>query len=209
MARKEQALSDAIERGDGKSAKTIAYNAILEGVTATERTSFEDALTMNDSYDKVQTALADFKKAGLETGLTGNTMSEIYKNLTIKRPDEAIKLKTRLEQSFNAYRKAVTGAGASEGELKMLSESMPTFNKNLSEIEIMTNLIQKDARDSLDRKVGLLTKGAFDNYDDMQVKLNKLAAAGEEDLTYGDFTLPGNGKGTINSTKHISSPDSL
>lgn len=177
--RKQKQLADAIESGNGKSAKNIVYNAILEGVSSTERAAFDDAVTMSDSYNKLQTSLSEFEKAGLDTGLVGNSISEIYKKLTKERPAEAVRLKTRLEQSFNAYRKAITGAGASVGELEMLKESMPTFDKNLNEIKEMANLVQGDASNLLDRKVTSLSKGAFSNYKEMNDKLGQIERLGQ------------------------------
>lgn len=177
-ARKNEQLATAIKSGDGKAAKNIVYNAVLEGVTGTERTGFEEALTLDDSYSKLGQAIDAFEKSGYETGLLGNTISEIQKKLTAERATEVIALKTRLDQSFNAYRKAITGAGASVSELDMLKDSMPTFEKNFNEIKNMAGIIQGDAKDLLDRKVDLLSKGAFSSYDDMQSQLGNLERLG-------------------------------
>lgn len=187
VARKKADLAQAIASGDGKSAKNIVYNALLENVTAGERTAFEDALTLDSSYGKLDSALSEFEKAGMDTGLVGNSISEIYKKLSLERPQEAVKLKTRLDQAFNSYRKAITGAGASVGELEMLKDSMPTFDKNLGEIREMTDLIKSDAAENIDRKVGILSKGAFESYSDMNSQLNGLKNLGAKDQTQ-DFT---------------------
>lgn len=192
-ARKKSQLADAIAAGDGNSAASIVKASVLDGVTAGERTALSDAMSIDSAYGKLQAELQAFKAAGLETGVVGNTVSEIYKGISKKRPEEAVKLQTRMSQAFNQYRKAITGAGASTKELEMLADSMPTFNKNINDIEVMTEMIKNDARSSLDSKIDFASKGMFRSYNDMQDKLDeisgkKAAVAKQKQDTYNFLT---------------------
>lgn len=168
-------LQTALSKGDGRSAKSMIMNSFFEGATSGERKDFEDALTMKDSYAKLKSALTDFKKAGLQTGIAENNMANLYKSLYQKQPEQTIKLQQRLNQTFDAYRKAVTGAGASVGELAQLQQSMPNINRNIDDMTVMLDVVQGDAGDALDRKVEMMTRGTFGSYDEMKSNLDEVA----------------------------------
>lgn len=208
VKRKREELSKAISKGDGKAAKTIAFNAVIENIPAAERTAFQEALATDTSYNKLKEAYEDFKLAGYKTGLVGSTISEVYKNIDKTSPAEAIRLKAKMATAFNAYRKAITGAGASPKELENLAESMPTFNRNMNDVGVLIDSIRDDARASLDQKISFSSGGSFDSYEDMQTKLSDLETLGKgndqgKSSANGVYTRAGVGKGTINSAKHV------
>lgn len=174
-ARKQEQLAKAIESGNGREAKNIVYNAILENVSPTERKAFGDALTLKDSYEKLDSAIRALESANLDTGFVGGNLNEMMKALKQARPQEAVTLDQRLTDAFNQYRKAITGAGASTQELEMLKGNMPTFDKNLSDIKYMVENLKRDATDSLNRDVEMYSKGAFSSYPEMQDKLDDLS----------------------------------
>lgn len=206
--RKQQELAKAISGGNGKIAKSIAFNAVVENIPAAERTAFQEALATDTSYNKLKEAYEDFKSAGYKTGLVGSTISEVYKNIDKTSPAEAIRLKAKMATAFNAYRKAITGAGASPKELENLAESMPTFNRNMNDVGVLIDSIRDDARSNLDQKISFSSGGSFDSYDDMQKKLSDLETLGGgndqgKSSANGVYTRAGVGKGTINSAKHV------
>jgi len=183
LARNKKEFYDTLAKGDGKTARQLAYNAIIGKQSATVKSDLNDAKSLNKDYQEVKDALAAFKEAGQKSGLVEGTMNEIMKKMKQKRPEDAIRLEARINNAFANYAKAISGAAISDSERANLMQQFPSldkpwqsdkFNTSPNENEILIDELSTRATRQLNDKVYNITNGRFDSLDAMNSALDQI-----------------------------------
>ncbi len=188
--RKKEELNSAISEGRGADARQIMYDAIMNKIPSASQEKLIEAMNTKASYNSLSDTLAEFETQGNELGLKGAAINKIFDTLRVKKPDVADRLQMELSQAFNAYRVAVTGAGASAKELENLETGFPTIDKNMSRVKIMVDELKNTADTNLNNRIQQWT-GKFKTYDEMEKALNDLENIGSVPETKKGNALSG------------------
>lgn len=182
LAARKKEFYDALAKGDGKTARQYAFNALIGKQPASVKTDLNDAKSLVKDYQGVKDALQAFKEAGQKTGLVEGTMNEILTKLKQKKYPGATELATRINSAFANYAKAISGAAVSDSERENLMKQFPSLDKpwqpigadGRNENEILIEELQNKAQRQLNDKVYSLSNGRFDTLDSMNSALDQI-----------------------------------
>lgn len=182
LAARKKEFYDALAKGDGKTARQYAYNALIGKQSATIKSDLNDAKSLTKDYQEVKSALQEFKAASQKSGLVEGTMNEILKKMKQKRNPGAVELEARINNAFANYAKAISGAAISDSERANLMQQFPSLDKpwqplgadGRNENEILMDELANRAQRQLNDKVYNVTNGRFDSLEAMNAALDQI-----------------------------------
>lgn len=125
-------LQRNIAAGDYASAYTTIANNVSQGLTGTNKTTYDDARTDIPVMEGMRNAIKEYTDAGGNVGFLKGTADNIAKKFgQLKTDPKFAALAVQLEREFQAYRQSMTGAAFGPGESADYAKVNPRANASL------------------------------------------------------------------------------
>lgn len=125
-------IANAIASENYTTAYAEIANAVSDGLTGTNKTTFDDARTDIGVMVGMRKAIKDYTDAGGDVGFLKGTADQIAKKFGQLAVDPKFAaLGTQLTREFQAYRNAMTGAAFTPEESREYAAVNPRTNANL------------------------------------------------------------------------------
>lgn len=128
----KQNIANAIASENYTTAYAEVANAVSNGLTGTNKTTFDDARTDIGVMSGMRKAIKDYTDAGGDIGFLKGTADQIAKKVGQLVVDPKFSaLGTQLQREFQAYRNAMTGAAFTPEESREYAAVNPRTNATL------------------------------------------------------------------------------